>query len=706
MAPQGGGAAPPYWTEWEWHDERQMLRRELVDYRGRVLRTQFGARPQNQNQNPRYPPAQNTLPQQQDVGEQEPTTRNYEFRSASSTGAFQEGVSQQEEMTFPDPHRDQSVYVSPPPNQPSSFQNPTGFYSAPANPYGSQPRYGFPAAQNAQSGYGGSYRASNPQPAAFGLQDQYRGPYSQYEGQGSPIQLSRFNPQLSPGETMDSGYLNPAASFQQRSSWSTEGNGQYGIHTEQRGSPGFQQHQSAITEQSDPAGFPEPYSILPGNVAPSGHQVNPTLPSQGSFTETPSGSAQDESPNDPAAIPSNRRQVMYRDPHRARFDSITVDSESGRQNPYDDDPDSDATVEVASSKLTNQQRSQDSKIYRPKDRTKEGKEASRSRSRPPLTGLERASSYNADSIAQATDNMRHISLNRSNKRLSVVDQTRYPPTSLHQESEEPRESSTRIPPQGFDRPEYDEEPPALGDMTKTPHSRRRDSDARRQSQRPGFFQRHDSKNPKDQPAKPKERVSGNKDPKRKSDSLDEEFRVHPSKDFKKGRVLMTLWSEPYGNASGLTYEGEMGGSTEPAKYGQNAYNSVRRFVIVKENKGSSLCVPILTYGGRATTKPGVKPDDHAIIHTTSTAPQELPNEQKLRKKPVRVNNFSEKDKLAPESRVNYSKLYTIEHNFRVSFIGKIHEDSKAIFFTQVKKIFEGSDEEEEEKKTKKDRKRA
>jgi hypothetical protein len=52
---------------------------------------------------------------------------------------------------------------------------------------------------------------------------------------------------------------------------------------------------------------------------------------------------------------------MYWDSPSARFDSIIVDSESGRQNPYDDDSDSDAIVEVASSKLTNQQRSQDSK---------------------------------------------------------------------------------------------------------------------------------------------------------------------------------------------------------------------------------------------------------------------------------------------------------------------------------------------------------
>jgi hypothetical protein len=74
----------------------------------------------------------------------------------------------------------------------------------------------------------------------------------------------------------------------------------------------------------------------------------------------------------------------------------------------------------------------------------------------------------------------------------------------------------------------------------------------------------------------------------------------------------------------------------------------------------------------------------------------LPGEDKLIKKAVRVNNTSEKDRLAEESRVNYSKLYTIEHNIKVSFIGKIHDDSKHVFFTEVKRTLDDSDEDEGE----------
>src|SRR5579871_6283033 len=93
--------------------------------------------------------------------------------------------------------------------------------------------------------------------------------------------------------------------------------------------------------------------------------------------------------------------------------------------------------------------------------------------------------------------------------------------------------------------------------------------------------------------------------------------------------------------------------------------------------------PILTYGGRATTKPGVKADDHAIIHTSKEAPKEIEGERKLHKKPIRVR-ASPLDKLALASRINYAKVYTVEHNTKVHFIGRIHPDSERNFFTTWK----------------------
>jgi len=51
---------------------------------------------------------------------------------------------------------------------------------------------------------------------------------------------------------------------------------------------------------------------------------------------------------------------------------------------------------------------------------------------------------------------------------------------------------------------------------------------------------------------------------------------------------------------------------------------------------------------------------------------------------VRVESEGAREKLALESRVNYSKVYTVEHNVKVCFIGKIHRDSVATFFEDFK----------------------
>jgi hypothetical protein len=78
----------------------------------------------------------------------------------------------------------------------------------------------------------------------------------------------------------------------------------------------------------------------------------------------------------------------------------------------------------------------------------------------------------------------------------------------------------------------------------------------------------------------------------------------------------------------------------------------------------------------------------------------LPGEKKLLKKAVRVTGTNSGDRLDKASRVNYSKIYTIEHNLKVSFIGQIHKDSEAIFFTAVKTALEGIDEDKAESKSK------
>jgi hypothetical protein len=88
----------------------------------------------------------------------------------------------------------------------------------------------------------------------------------------------------------------------------------------------------------------------------------------------------------------------------------------------------------------------------------------------------------------------------------------------------------------------------------------------------------------------------------------------------------------------------------------------------------------------------VKADDHAIIYTTNQPPALLPNEPILHKIPIKVVPDSRRVKLAPESRVNYNKLYTVEHNVKVCFIGKIALDSERQFLADFKRTFDREEE--------------
>lgn len=98
--------------------------------------------------------------------------------------------------------------------------------------------------------------------------------------------------------------------------------------------------------------------------------------------------------------------------------------------------------------------------------------------------------------------------------------------------------------------------------------------------------------------------------------------------------------------------------------------------------------PILTYGNQGTAKSGVKAEYHAIIYTSYKPPKELDREPKLLKRPVRAVTEQKSERLRPESRVNYSKIYTVEHNVKVVFIGKIHKDSEATFFADFQRVFD------------------
>jgi len=146
-------------------------------------------------------------------------------------------------------------------------------------------------------------------------------------------------------------------------------------------------------------------------------------------------------------------------------------------------------------------------------------------------------------------------------------------------------------------------------------------------------------------------------------------------------VLKVLWTEPFGsNGTHLTTVEEVN-----TKHGEKGYTSIRRFVIVATYPGHCSCLPILTYGGHGTLKSGVHPEYHAMVYSSDSAPGLLQGES-LEKKAIKIDINDPRHKLDNASRLNYSKIYTVEHNVKVAFVGRLAKGYKDIVQREFKAI--------------------
>ncbi|KAI1847964.1 hypothetical protein JX266_006077 [Neoarthrinium moseri] len=147
-------------------------------------------------------------------------------------------------------------------------------------------------------------------------------------------------------------------------------------------------------------------------------------------------------------------------------------------------------------------------------------------------------------------------------------------------------------------------------------------------------------------------------------------------------VFKLVWAEPRGQSSKKFAGNSEAPFTEAGKKrvdGEMFYTGVRRFVVTASESGSSICVPILTYEGRGCNKPGVRAENHGIVYEPPSPPTRLRGEPQHGFDPVRMEIYVEGETLVAESRINYSKLVTIEHNINVLFIGRIYgEDFEAV----------------------------
>lgn len=86
----------------------------------------------------------------------------------------------------------------------------------------------------------------------------------------------------------------------------------------------------------------------------------------------------------------------------------------------------------------------------------------------------------------------------------------------------------------------------------------------------------------------------------------------------------------------------------------------------------------MTYGSQATLKKGVHAETHAQIYSGSSNKHrpDLRKNERLTKKAIRTKPIGKDQKLDPLSRLNYAKVYTVEHNVKVFFVGQLSGSSK------------------------------
>ena len=96
---------------------------------------------------------------------------------------------------------------------------------------------------------------------------------------------------------------------------------------------------------------------------------------------------------------------------------------------------------------------------------------------------------------------------------------------------------------------------------------------------------------------------------------------------------------------------------------------------------------IYTYGWQGVLKSGLSDNDrkaHAVIHMTGERPTDLQDEHLMNKEPIAVDPASPDQKLNKWSRLDFRRVYTVEHNVKVKNIGQVSKGSMPYLITYFK----------------------
>ncbi|QDS69654.1 hypothetical protein FKW77_009431 [Venturia effusa] len=149
-------------------------------------------------------------------------------------------------------------------------------------------------------------------------------------------------------------------------------------------------------------------------------------------------------------------------------------------------------------------------------------------------------------------------------------------------------------------------------------------------------------------------------------------------------VIKILWPELSGaDAEGMTVVSDI------LYAGEIPITKIRWFVVVKGGRESYTCLPITTYRGSGCGKRGVVKSQHCIVYSGSKEPdpfdEELPSPGEVPMlSSIQVRPRDRSEKMFPASRINFAKIYTVEHNVKVYDFGDVRKSCLSLLVVQWK----------------------
>jgi hypothetical protein len=161
--------------------------------------------------------------------------------------------------------------------------------------------------------------------------------------------------------------------------------------------------------------------------------------------------------------------------------------------------------------------------------------------------------------------------------------------------------------------------------------------------------------------------------------IDHSFYVRPRSFFFEGRVFAVIMNETAGSTSRTSHAMDYttasiasNSSISRVKYHDNlVYTNKRRFVVVRQKKEFCFACPIFTYSGRATTKPGVRAEEHGVIYSEGESPRLVQGESGISKTSIGVVMATGENNLQVASRIYYGIHHPIQYNVKVKEIGQV-----------------------------------